>query len=252
MANGIDPAVLLSSHPSFVVGSPGGAGLLCHLGRADPCCGDDREVAIVAEPVNVDASGNATPTGAASIDLRVGIDCGYLYFGKGGLVDTSRSPGMAALDAGLNGRALDALATRWLAERGENNQAGQQLPNLGELEWEPGMPLTWECVFKVLREDNFHGPRGCYAAFDMYFIDPDHDKPEVILHFGEGPHGPTKEVGGVRINLETSKVKFLQISGRLPLLKYLWARYQQRHPDFSQLEARWSKMRELGPSVFGK
>ena len=251
MPNGIDPAVLLSDNPAFVVGSPGGAGLRCQLGRADPCCGFDREVAILAEPVNVDASGCATPIGAASMDLRAGIDCGYLYYAEGGLADASRSPGLAALDAGLDGRALDALTTRWLTERGQDNHTGQQLPNLSELEWEPGLPLTWESVFKILREDNFHGPRGCYAAFDMYFIDPDHDKPEVILHFGEGPHGPTKEVGGVRINLETEKVKFLQISGRLPLLKYLWARYQQRYPDLSHLQARWLKMRELGPSIRG-
>lgn len=112
--------------------------------------------------------------------------------------------------------------------------------------WEPGQPLAWEEAFEVLREDNLHGPRGCYGVFDLYFIEPEDDRREVIIHFGEGPHGPTREVGGVRVGLASGDLEMMPQRGRSKLLRYLWARYQQRYPDFSHVEARWPRMREVG------
>lgn len=244
MPRQIDPAVLRSAEPSFVVAGEGDAGLLCQVRRADPCCGGDREVALTAQPVLLDGSGSTTPTDGPAFDLRLGIDCGYLYYGEGGIVDTSTTFALAGFEAALNHQVLDALAKRWLAERGQQSRVGTRRTDWDWSDWEPGQPLAWEDLFETLRQDNLHGVDGCYAVFDLYFVDQDDDAREVILHFGEGPHGPTADVGGVRVNLDSGKVEFLPKRSRTKLLRTLWARYRQRYPDFSHLEPRWAKMRE--------
>jgi hypothetical protein len=115
----IDPAVLLSESPSFVVGSAGGTRLVCRLYRSDPCCGGEREFGLEARPARLDDAGNATLTGEPPLDLRVGVDCGYLYYAEGGLADPAKVPVLEHLDLALDGRILDALARRWLSERGQ-------------------------------------------------------------------------------------------------------------------------------------
>jgi len=207
----------------------------------------------VAQPVRFNSSGHATETGVPPLDMRVGIDCGYFYYAAGGLVEPAACdiPGLAELQAALNGQVLDALAQRWLAERGKACRAGFRRPDIDDLDWQPGQPLSWSDAFEELREENLHGSLGCYAVFDLYFIEPDSDAPEVILHFGEGPHGPTKEAGGIRVNLETSDIEFMPNRGRAKLLRKLWDQYRQRYPDFSHLQARWSQMREFGIEFCG-
>jgi hypothetical protein len=88
-------------------------------------------------------------------------------------------------------------------------------------------------------------------VFDLYFVDPTHADPEVILHFGEGPHVPTAEVGGVRVNLETDAVELLARRGRMGMLEQLWEWYRRRYPELSHLRARWHRMRELGAEAPG-
>ncbi|GAF68658.1 unnamed protein product, partial [marine sediment metagenome] len=141
---------------------------------------------------------------------------------------------------------LDALARRWLAERGKACRAGVQRPNTDDVDWEPGMSLIWSQAFEELREENLHGSLGCYAVLDLYFIEPDSDAPEVILHFGEGPHDPTEEAGGVRVDLETGCTELMPDRGRARLLRRLWDLYRQRYPDLSHLRARWPQMRRFG------
>jgi hypothetical protein len=68
---------------------------------------------------------------------------------------------------------------------------------------------------------------------------------EVILDFAEGPHGPTADVGGIRIDLDSGAAEFLPSRGKAKLLRRLWGRYRQRYPEFSHLEVRWAKMREI-------
>lgn len=253
MHDWIDAAIPLSDDASFVVAGSRQAGLLCRLERGDPCYGGEREVAIVAQPVRFNSSGHATETGVPPLDMRVGIDCGYFYYAAGGLVEPAACdiPGLAELQAALNGQVLDALAQRWLAERGKACRAGFRRPDIDDLDWQPGQPLSWSDAFEELREENLHGSLGCYAVFDLYFIEPDSDAPEVILHFGEGPHGPTKEAGGIRVNLETSDIEFMPNRGRAKLLRKLLDQYRQRYPDFSHLQARWSQMREFGIEFCG-
>ncbi len=108
----IDTAMLLSPEPSFVIADVGDTGLLCRVSRHEPCCGGDREVVLTAQPVRVDVSGSTIPTGEPASDLRLGIDCGYLYYGEGGIVDTVTTPALAGLEGAINGQVLDALAER--------------------------------------------------------------------------------------------------------------------------------------------
>ena len=257
MSTRIDPAVLLSDDPTFFVGNAGGTGLLCRLHRSDPCCGGDRVCGIRAEPASVDASGRAIPTGEPSLDLRVGIDCGFLYYAEGGLANPSDVPALEFLDAALDGRALDALARRWLSERGRSVRAGRRKTDvdLDESDWQPGQPVAWENAYEVLREDNLHDSQGCYSVIDLYFVEPGNDFREVILHFGEGPHGPTREVGGVRLDLKSKEAEMVEMMperGCSSLLRYLWSRYRRRYPDLSFLESRWVGMREVGIGLQGQ
>jgi len=194
----IDPAVLLSASPSFVVG------------------------------------------------MRGGVDCGYLYYAEGGLADPAQVPVLEHLDLALDGRTLDALAQRWLSERGQADRAGQRQTEKPDWQPGPGRPLVYEDVFEVLRQDNLHGPLGCYAALDLYFVDPEDNSHEVIVHFTEGPHGPTRQVGGVRVDLTGGTVEMKPAHASSKMLRYLWSRYRRRYPDLSHLEARYAKMREVG------
>ncbi len=180
--------------------------------------------------------------------MRVGIDCGYLYHAFGGLVEPSAhdTPGLAELQAALTGQVLDALAQRWLSERGQTFRAGARRPDTDELDWEPGMPLCWSDVFEELREDNLHGVLGCYGVFELYFIEPSSEMPEVIISFGEGPHDPTEEAGGVSVDLETGCTELMPERGRARLLRGLWDLYRRRYPDLSHLRARWPQMSEFG------
>jgi hypothetical protein len=240
----IDPAVLLSDAPSFVVGRIGGAGLVCRLYRADPCCGGEREFGLEARPARLNGAGHAAPTGEPPLDLRIGVDCGFIYYAEGGLADPAKVPILEHLDLALDGRILDALARRWLSERGQTDRAGQRQTE--KPDWQPGRPLVYEEVFQVLRQDNFHGPLGCYAALDLYFIDPEDDSHEVIVHFGESVHAPTREVGGVRVDLTSGKVEMMPEHASSKMLRYLWSRYRRRYPDLSHLAARYAQMREVG------
>lgn len=235
---------LLSPNPSFVIADAGDTGLLCRVSRHDPCCGGDREVILLAQPVRVDLSGSTIPMGEPAFDLRLGIDCGYLYSGEGGMVDTATTPVLTGLEGAINGQVLDALAERWLTERGKENRAGVRRTDWDGSDWQPGQPVAWEGLFETLREDNLHGVDGCYAVFDLYFIDQDEPR-EVILDFAEGPHGPTADVGGIRIGLDSGETEFLPNRGKAKLLRRLWGRYRQRYPEFSHLEVRWTKMREI-------
>jgi hypothetical protein len=219
--------------------------------RAGEGFGGERELGITAQQIRIDEAGAAPPTDGKAFDLRVGIDCGYLYYADGGMVDTSNSAGLAALERALDGRAMDALAERWLAEYGRQNHTGRRRPDWDWSEWKPGQPIAWEDVFESLREDNLHGRRGCYAVFDLYFVDPTVADPEVILHFGAGPHVPTAEVGGVRINLKTDAIELLARRGRRGMLEQLWEWYRRRYPELSHLRARWHRMRELGAEAPG-
>ena len=63
----------------------------------------------MAQPVRVDLSGSTIPTGEPAFDLRLGIDCGYLYYGEGGIVDTATTPALTGLEGAINGQVHDAL-----------------------------------------------------------------------------------------------------------------------------------------------
>jgi len=101
-------------------------GLVCRLYRSDPCCGGEREFGLEARPAHLNAAGRATPTGEPPLDLRVGVDCGFIYYAEGGLADPAKVPVLEQLDRALDGRILDALARRWLSERGQADRAGQR------------------------------------------------------------------------------------------------------------------------------
>jgi hypothetical protein len=148
------------------------------------------------------------------------------------------------LDLALDGRTLDALAQRWLAERGQASRAGQRKTD--EPWWPPRQPLAWEEVFEVLRQDNLHGPLGCYAALDLYFVEPGDESGEVIVHFAESIHGPTRDVGGVRVDPTSGDLEMMPARASAKLLRHLWGRYRRRYPDISHLERRRARMREVG------
>jgi hypothetical protein len=107
-------------------------------------------------------------------------------------------------------------------------------------------------VFEPLREEDLHDPKGCYAVFDLYFVEPGDESGEVILHFGQGPHGPTRDVGGVRVDLPSGDVEMMPAHASAKLLRYLWGRYRRRYPDLSHLEARRSRLQEVGIELRSK
>ena len=74
----------------------------------------------------------------------------------------------------------------------------------------------------------------------------------MILDFAEGQHGPTANVGGIRIGLDSGVEEFLPNRGKAKLLRRLWRRYRQRYPEFSHLGVRWAKMREVRPGAYAE
>lgn len=246
----------------LVLTEPAGGGLACVIKGCDnPKC-MCREVQLRAIPfgrwvhdVRLDQgdlrfSVDETKPEAADlghpVDLKLDVDHGNLLDDDGEPVDIEAQPRLKILEQTIDGPFLDEMARRLLRHKGLKIEEGARYSKLDLDHWSPGDNVYWEEVFQEVRQDVYlSGDGESYSAGDMYCPDPDCACGEAGVSF----LGEDGDVGMVRVELESGKVKFEPKASHESLLQTLWRSFHQRHHGIAHLKQRDIEMKKFGAEV---
>lgn len=189
---------------------------------------------LIAFHIDIDTAEVAPPTGDELFALAV-------------------HPRIADIATRIDGDLLDSIGQLWYRGKGlpDPDQKVLSATKIAIKGWRQGEVVAWNEVFTGARQDLFVLEDRLYEAVEMYCPAAECGCGEVVVHFASVTPRGAPSPG--RIMVQLSGVTEIEPgkNGR-DLLDRLWARFQQRHPNYlARFARRYPVIKHVGARIVG-